>query len=726
MLHNMNPRQTGALSRRRFLQAGAAFGGGLMIGWVEVAHTEEAGAVDAPTLFAPNAFIRIDREGKVMVISPSIEMGQGTFTSLPMLVAEELDVDMKNVGVEQSPPSDKLYGNPVLGGQLTGGSASIRGFYKPLREAGAAARRMLVTAAAEKLGVDASELTTADGQVIHAKSGQKIGYGALVDDAAKLPVPTTLRLKEPSEFRIIGTSVKRLDTPEKVNGTAKFGIDAQISGMKTAAIAISPVFGGSLVSVNEAAALAVPGVRQVAKLDDAVAVIADHYWAAKMGLAAADAKFDGGRHANLSTADVVAALVKASERDGAIGKKEGDAVGALTHAATKLDSVYESPFLAHATMEPLNCTLHVTEDGCDIWVGTQVPALVQLVVSKTLGIERDSVRIHNHLLGGGFGRRLEFDFIVKAALVAKQSKDPVKVIWSREEDIQHDMYRPYYYDKISAGLDPQGKLVAWKHRIVGSAITARFFPAIFKDGLDPDAVDGAVELPYEILNFFVDFVREEPPGIPTAFWRGVGPTRNAFVVESFIDELATAAKKDPVALRLELTAEKNKRAHHVVERAAALSGWGTPLGPRRGRGIALVSAFGSYTCQVAEVTVADNGEVHVDRVFAVVDCGQVVNPNTVEAQMQSGIIFGISAVLWGEITLKDGRVQQSNFDDYRVLRIDEAPNIEVEIVKNREAPGGIGEPGTSALMPAVTNAVFAATGVRLRKLPIQAQLLRST
>jgi isoquinoline 1-oxidoreductase beta subunit len=377
-------------------------------------------------------------------------------------------------------------------------------------------------------------------------------------------------------------------------------------------------------------------------------------------------------------------------------------------------------------MEPLNCTVHVTEDGCDIWVGTQVPANTQLAVSKALGIDRDRVRINNHLLGGGFGRRLEYDFVVLAAQVAKQSKDPVKVIWSRAEDIQHDMYRPYYYDQISAGLDAKGKLVAWKHRIVGSSIFARFFPALFKDGLDPDAVEGAAELPYDIPNFLVDYVREEPPGIPTAFWRGVGPTRNAFVVESFIDELATAAKKDPVAFRLELTEGKDKRAHHVVERAAAISGWGTPLGPRQGRGIALLSAFGTYTCQVAEVTVAGSGEVHVDRVFVVVDCGQLVNPNTVEAQMQSGVIFGISAALWGEITLQDGRVEQSNFDNYRVLRIDEAPQITVEIVKNGEAPGGIGEPGTSALMPAVANAVYAATGVRVRKLPIKPDPLRST
>ncbi|MEO8419853.1 MAG: xanthine dehydrogenase family protein molybdopterin-binding subunit [Hyphomicrobium sp.] len=727
MLHNMNPRQTGALSRRRFLQAGAAFGGGLMIGWVEFAHTEEAGAVDAPsTLFAPNAFIRIDREGKVTVISPSIEMGQGTFTSLPMLVAEELDVDMKNVGVEQSPPSDKLYGNPGLGGvQMTGGSMSIRGFYLPMREAGAAARQMLISAAAVKLGVDAADLTTQAGQVVHARSGQRVDYGALADDAAKLPVPTDVKLKDPSTFRIIGTPVKRLDVAGKVNGAAIYGIDVQVPGMKVATVAASPVFGGTVASVDEAAALAVPGVRQVVKIDNAVAVIADNYWAAKKGLEAAKPTFNDGPNAKLSTADVVAALAKASEREGAVAKTLGDASAALQSAATKVDSTYENPFLAHATMEPINCTVHVTPEGCDIWVGTQIPSITQLVISKTLGIDLDKVRIHNHLLGGGFGRRLEFDFVLQAVLFAKQSKDPVKVIWSREEDIQHDMYRPYYYDKISAGLDRDGKLIAWKHRIVGSSIIARYNPTSFKDGVDPDAVDGAIELPYDIPNVHVDYVREEPPGIPTAFWRGVGPTRNAYVVESFIDELAATAKKDPFEFRRELTAN-SPRARHVLERAAAIAGWGTRLDARKGRGIALLQAFGCFMAQVAEVTVADDGEVHVDRVVAVVDCGQVVNPNTVEAQLQSGIIFGITAVLWGEITLKDGRVEQTNFDDYKILRIDQAPKIETEIVKSSEAPGGIGEPGTSTLTPAVLNAVYAATGVRLRKLPIQAQLLRST
>ena len=706
-----------SISRRLFLKAGAAIGGGLMIGWVPESYA--ADAADGGQLFAPNAFIRIDRAGMVTVVSPAIEMGQGTYTSLPMLVAEELDVDMKNVVVDHAPPSDKLYGNPAnFGAQITGGSASIRGFYLPMRQAGAAARQMLIAAAAAKHGVDAAELTTEAGQVVHAKSGRRLAYGELADAAAKLPVPADVKLKDPGTFRIIGTPAKRLEVAGKVDGSAVYGIDVKVPGMKVATVAASPVFGGTVASFDEAAALKVPGVRQVAKLDNAVAVIADDYWAARQGLEVAAVKFDDGPHASVSTADVVAALAKASERQGAVAESKGDAAGAMPKAATNVESVYENPFLAHATMEPINCTVHVTADGCDIWVGTQIPSIAQKVIAKTLGLDPEKVRIHNHLLGGGFGRRLEFDFILQGALIAKQSKDPVKVVWSREEDIQHDMYRPYYYDGISAGLDERGRLVAWNHRIVGSSIVARFAPDAYKNDLDSDAVDGAIDLAYDIPNVHVDYVREEPPGIPTAFWRGVGPTRNAYVVESFIDELAAAAKKDPVEFRRALLS-KSPRALHVLERAAEIAGWGTPLGPRKGRGISLLRAFGSYLAEVAEVTVADDGEVHVDRVVAVVDCGVAVNPDTIVAQMQSGIIFGITATLWGEITLKNGRVEQTNFDDYRMLRINEAPKIEVEIVKSSEAPGGIGEPGTSALAPAVLNAVYAATGVRLRKLPIK-------
>jgi isoquinoline 1-oxidoreductase beta subunit len=710
------------VSRRFVLKAGAAVGGGLMIGWVPAACSDNP--AKSTKSLPPNAYIRVDPQGKVTIVSPMAEMGQGVYTALPMLVAEELDADMANVSVEHSPPNDKLYGNAFLGGsQTTGNSASIRGFYLPLRQVGAAARAMMIAAAAERLKVDASTLTTEPGYVVDKAGNRRINYGDLADAAAKLPVPGDVKLKDPSAFRIIGTPAKRLDVAGKVNGSAVYGIDVKVPGMKVATVAASPVFGGTLASFDDAAALAVPGVRKVAKLDNAVAVIADHYWAAKKGLEAGGAKFNDGPHGSLATADVVAALAKAAEKQGAVAKNEGDVKAALATAATRVDAIYEAPFLAHATMEPMNCTAQVTADGCDIWVGTQIPTVAQQAVAKTLGLKTDQVRLHNHLLGGGFGRRLEFDFIVQAALIAKQASVPVKVIWSREEDIQHDMYRPYYYDRLSAGLDANGRPIAWSHRIVGSSIIARFFPPLFKDGIDPDGVDGAVDMPYDIPNKRVEFLREEPPGIPTAFWRGVGPTHNVYVVESFIDELAAKAKKDPIEYRRAMLG-KNPRALHVLNRAAEIADWGKPLGERRGRGACVHNTFGSFMSQIAEVTVAESGEVHVDRVVCVVDTGIAINPDTVVAQMQSGIIFGITAALWGEITLKNGRVEQSNFHDYRMLRFNEAPIIEVEIVKSSEKPGGIGEPGTTSLAPAVLNAVYSATGVRLRKLPINTGLLK--
>ncbi|MFC5069116.1 xanthine dehydrogenase family protein molybdopterin-binding subunit [Flaviflagellibacter deserti] len=713
------------VSRRTFLRSSAAVGGGLMIGFTLPSAILPADAATGSEPFAPNAFIRIDQTGKVTFISPMIEMGQGTFTSLPMLVAEELDVDLTNVVVEHSPANAKLYGNALIGGvQMTGGSTSIRAFYMPLRQAGATARQMLITAAATNLKVDAAGLTTEPGFVVHAASKRRIGYGELVDAAAKLPVPADVKLKDPSTFRLIGTPVKRLDVAGKVNGTAIYGIDVKLPGMKVATVSASPVFGGKVASVDEAAALKVPGVHQVAKLDNAVAVIADHYWAAKQGLEAAAVTFDDGPHASVTTADVVAALATASEKPGAVATDKGDVAAALAKAATKVEAIYEAPFLAHATMEPINCTVQVKPDSCDVWVGSQVPDIAQAVVAKSLGLKPEQVTIHNHLLGGGFGRRLEVDFIAQAALIAKQSKDPIKVVWSREEDITQDMYRPYYFDRMSAGLDENGRLTAWSHRIAGSSIIARYSPSWMKNGVDPDAVEGAAEIPYAVPNMHVDYVQVEPPGIPTAFWRGVGPTHNIYVVESFIDELAAAAKKDPVEYRRALLAD-NPRALKVMETAARNAGWGTPLGPRKGRGISVQFAFGSYLSEVAEVTVADNGTVRVDRVVAAIDCGVAVNPDTIEAQIQSGIIFGITAALYGEITLKDGRVEQTNFDTYQMLRIDEAPKIEVEIVKSSEAPGGLGEPGTSALAPAVLNAVYAATGVRLRKLPIDTEKLKS-
>jgi isoquinoline 1-oxidoreductase beta subunit len=716
------------VSRRTFLMAGAAVGGGLLIGVgfgaAATAPAEAADAAGSPA-FSPNAFVRIDPNGQVTVTMGYIEMGQGTYTSVPMLIAEELEVDLTSVRYEHAPPNDKLYANPLLGFQVTGGSTTIRASWEPMRRAGATARVMLVTAAASAWKVDPGTCHAERGEVIHAASGRRVRYGALVAAAAKLPVPEQVALKRPEDFKLIGTAAKRLDSPAKVNGTARFGIDAHVPGMKIATLVSSPVFGGKLRSVDDTKALAVRGVRKVVRLDDAVAVIADHMGAAKKGLAALDIQWDDGPNAKLQTADIVRELeAAANTKPGAVARSEGDADKALAGAAMRVEAVYEVPFLAHATMEPMNCTVDLRADHCELWLGNQVLARAQAAAAQSAGLPLEKVTVHNHLLGGGFGRRLEIDYVIRAVQIAKQAGAPVKVIWTREEDIRRGMYRPYFYFRFAAGLDAQGQPVAWKNRIVGSSILARWAPPLFKNGYDFDAVECAKEPPYALANIFVDYVQQEPPGIPTAFWRGVGPTRNVFAVESFIDEIAAAAKQDPVAYRRGLLA-KNPRAKAVLELAAEKAGWGQALSKGTGRGVAVQFAFGSYMAQVAEVEVGKQGDVLVRRVVCAVDCGTVVNPDTVAAQIESGIIFGISATLHGAITLKDGRVEQSNFHDYRVVRMKEAPIVEIHIVKSSEAPGGMGEPGTSALAPAVTNAIYAATGKRVRKLPVNGTQLKA-
>jgi isoquinoline 1-oxidoreductase beta subunit len=562
--------------------------------------------------------------------------------------------------------------------------------------------------------------------VVHTATGRRLGYGALADKAATLTAPAADKvvLKDPRDFKLIGTPAKRLDTPDKVNGKAEFGIDVKIPGMKIATVAACPVIGGKLARLDDSKAKSVKGVRQIVRLDDAVAVVADHMGAAKKGLAALDITWDGGANARFSSADLVSALDEASKRPGVVAKQAGDVAKAMAGAARTIEAVYQQPLLAHATMEPINCTVHVRPDGCDVWVGTQVISRAQATAAQVTGLPPEKVRVHNHLLGGGFGRRLDVDSITQAVQIARQVDGPVKIVWTREEDMQHDVYRPYYYDRLAAGLDQTGMPVAWSHRVTGSSILARWLPAGFRNGIDSDAVEGAAG-PYDFSNLLIDYVRQEPPaGLTTGWWRGVGMTHNAFMVEGFIDELAAAAGKDPVAYRRALL-DKAPRARAVLDLAAEKAGWGQPMAAGKGRGVSVIFGFGTYVAQVAEVAVRPDGRVRVERVVCAVDCGRKVNPDTVKAQAEGGTIFGITATLYGEITLANGRVTQANFDTYQMLRLDEAPVIEVHLVDSTEAPGGMGEPATAAIAPAVVNAVFAATGKRLRKLPIDGTRLKS-
>jgi isoquinoline 1-oxidoreductase beta subunit len=683
----------------------------------------DAAAADS-SAFVPNAFIRVGSDGQIVLTMPYVEMGQGTYTSIPMLIAEELEVDLSQVRLEHAPPNEKLYGNPLLGGlQATGNSNAVRAAWQPLRQAGATARTMLIAAAAQRWNVSPASCRAEKGEVLHVPTSQRATYGELAADAAKMSIPDHVALKGPDEFKLIGKPVKRLDTPAKVNGTAVYGIDVRPPGVKIATLAQSPVFGGRVKNVNDTAAKAVNGVRQIVRLDDAVAVVADHMWAAKKGLAALVVEWDDGPHAKLSTKDIVDELEHATLNPGVIAETIGDVSSAIASAVTRIEATYQVPFLAHATMEPMNCTAHVRKDGCEIWVGTQALARAQAAAAKTAGLPLDKVVVHNHLVGGGFGRRLDVDGVVRAVQIAQQVEGPVKVVWTREEDIQHDMYRPYWFDRMSAGLDDKGRPVGWSHRFAGSSVLARWAPPFFNNGLDPDTTEGAIDLVYGLPNKHVDYVRVEPPGVPTAFWRSVGPSHTVFVVESFMDELAAAARQDPVAYRLALL-DKSPRAKAVLALAAEKAGWGQPLSGRVGRGVSLQFVFATYMALVAEVEVSKDGSVRVRRVVCAVDCGTVINPDTVQAQIQSAIIFGITAALHGQITLKDGRVEQSNFHDYQMLRINEAPAIEVHIVQSSEPPGGMGECGTSAIVPAVANAIFAATGKRLRKMPIDGGALK--
>ena len=709
------------VSRRALLTGGLA-GGFLLAFHLPVGAVNEP--VQSPDIttgkFAPNAFIRIDPTGLTTLVMPQVEMGQGIYTGVAMILAEELDADLKQVTVEHAPANEKLYANPAFGIQATGGSTSVRAFWTPLRNAGASARAMLVQAAAQQWQVVPASCTTSNGDVIHAASGRKISYGELALAASGQTPPKDVVLKDPKNFVIIGKPLKRFDTPEKVNGKAVYGIDAMLPDMKFATLKACPVFGGKVGKVNDSAAEKIPGVRQIVVLDDLVAVVGDHMWAAKKGLDALAIDWDEGPNARLSSTDIWQDLRAASEKDGVVAKSEGDIAKGLA-TGDRMDAAYELPFLAHATMEPLSATVHCKPNSCEIWTGTQIMARVQSEAAKAAGLPVDKVTVNQHLLGGGFGRKLEPDMVVAAVRIAKQVDGPVKVVWTREEDVQHDIYRPVYRDTIAATVSG-GKIIGWKYKIAGSAIIARWLPPAFQKGIDIDAVDSAVDMPYDIPNFHVEYVRAEPPAVPTGFWRGVGPNNNVFAIECFMDELARKAGKDPVEFRRSMLVTR-PRFLAVLNQAAEKANWGQPLPPRVGRGVCVQPSFASFIATVVEAEVDEHGEVLLRRATSVVDTGIAVNPDSIVAQIEGGLVFGLTAALYGEITIDKGRVQQSNFHDYRMLRIDQAPKIEVHVVKSGEAPGGIGEAGVTAGPPALRNAIFAATGVALRRLPIDRSLI---
>jgi isoquinoline 1-oxidoreductase beta subunit len=714
------------LSRRTFLKTATAAGGGLMIGtWLPFGgDVDGAVAVLAAGSFEPNVWIRIGADDSVRIMLSMVEMGQGVMTAMPMLVAEELDIDWNKVVTEWA-PADRRYGNPNFGGsQTTAGSNSTRGMWKLLRNAGATARAMLVTAAAQTWNVGENTVTTDKGEAIHAASGRRLRYGALVDTAAALPVPATVTLKDPKAFRVLGHDFARLDIPEKVDGKAGFGVDVKRPDMLIARVVRCPVVaGGKVVSFDADKARAVPGVKQVVQISTGIAVVADGYWAASKGADALEVKWDEGPLATLNSADITTHFAELASRPGNVARNDGDADKALAAASRTVERIFQVPYLAHATMEPMNCTADVRADRCDVWVPTQSQTSTQTAAMAASGLPESKVFVHTTYLGGGFGRRGETDFVTDAVETSKAVGKPVKVMWSRQDDIKHDYYRPVTYIKLQAAIDAQGMPTAWKEHVVQPSLLKRLSGSLdAMKGVDRISVDGAATLPYAIPNIRVDYT-EADPGVPYGFWRSVGNSVNGYVTEAFIDELAAVAGKDPYEFRRGLLS-KDPRQRAVLELTAEKSGWGKPLPPGRFRGIAVHEAFGSIIGQATEISVSAAGAIRVHKITCIVDCGWVVNPDTIKAQMEGGILYGLTAALKGEITIKDGRVVQSHFGDYQAMRINESPETEVFIVPSTEAPGGIGEPSTAVAAGSLVNAVYAATGKRIYQLPIKPEQLR--
>jgi len=710
--------QSISFHRRDFLKKTAAGGAGLVIGFYLPGKYEALAGVPPREPTPINAWVQIAPDDLVTLLIDKSEMGQGASTALSMILAEELDLDWKKIKTEFAPAAPQYF-NPVFGLQGTGGSTSVRGSWEPLAKAGAAAREMLVATAAKRWGVDAAACHTENSEVLNTASGKRLGYGSLVEEAAKLPVPVSPKRKEAKDYKYIGKPTKRIDSAVKANGKAEFGIDVRRPHMLHAVVARCPVFGGKPKSFDATKAKSVRGVKNVVQVSTGVAVVADNTWSAMEGRRALEIAWDEGSNAKNSSEAIRKLYHESLQQTGAIARKDGDVDAALGSAAKKVEAVYEVPFLAHATMEPMNCTADVRADGCDIYAPTQFQTFSQMTGAKVTGLKPEQVRIHTTYLGGGFGRRAEQDFILEAVEVSKAMNAPVQVTWSREDDMQHDFYRPAAFTKLTGGLDSDGWPLAWKCRVVSPSIMSRFFPGSVKNGLDNSSVEGIVEAKYAIPNFLCEYVLTET-GVPVGFWRSVGNSQNGYITESFVDELAKAGGKDPFEFRRKLL-EKAPRHRGVLELAAEKAGWSKPLPAGRYRGIAVVESFGSFVAQVAEISLDRKaGTVRVHKVVAAVDCGRYVNPETIHAQIEGAIIYGLSAALKGEITIANGRVEQANFNDYDLVRIDEAPQIEVHIVESKDGPGGIGEPGTPPIAPAVCNAIFSATGKPVRRLPIRA------
>ncbi|MFV0934390.1 xanthine dehydrogenase family protein molybdopterin-binding subunit [Pseudomonas jessenii] len=713
-----------ALSRRGFLKSSAMLGGGLVVAFaMPGAHRFAMGAENQGNVFAPNAFLRIGNDNSVTVLLGHSEMGQGIWTGLTMLIAEELDADWTKIRVEHAPASAADYGLPGFGGmQITGGSTSTWMEFDRYRQAGAAARLMLIDAAAKRFNVAPSEIHTESGVVMAGE--HRATYGELADDAGQLPRPdpASIKLKDAKDWRLIGKPTQRLDTPEKITGRAKFGMDVQFDGLMTAMVARSPTFGGSVKSFEGAEALAIPGVHKVVQVPTGIAVIADHFWAAKLGRDALKIEWNPGPNAGLDSQALLENFRKLATTPGLNAGQAGDTQAALAKAAKKIDVEYSVPYLAHAPMEPLNCTVSITKDKCEIWTGTQFQTLDQMVAGKITRLKPEQVEIHTEFLGGGFGRRANptSDFVSEAVYVAKAAGAPVKTVWAREDDIRGGYYRSAFLHHARIGLGADGLPLAWKHVMVGQSIMAgtSLEASMVKDGIDKTSVEGVADSPYleGLANHQIE-LHSPQTGISVLWLRSVGHTHTAFVMESLIDELATAAGKDPVEYRRTLLKD-HPRHLGVLNLSVEKANWTAPLPDGHALGVAVHESFGSYVAQVAEVS-QENLAIRVHRVVCAVDCGIAVNPQSIAAQMESCITFGLSFALHSKLTLKDGQVVQSNYHDYRVLRLNEMPVVEVHIVPSRDKPGGIGEAGVPPMAPAVANAVFALTGQRLRELPLQ-------